>query len=207
MPSALHTVDRPELSLPTGAGQRFELIDILRGYALLGIFLVHMLGNFASWSPGSHSLSLGHFLDMPLQYLHYILAQNTFRPLFSFLFGLSFYLQFQKAAGKGVPFAGSFLRKLAVLLFGVLHALLFWGDILRWYAVAGVFLLALHRLPTRVLFGLGVGLTVLVPLGTEVLDLLLDWPSREGTKGAWQALTGTSVEKAFLQTPPSPWLP
>lgn len=195
----MRTVNRPELSLPTGAGQRFELIDILRGYALLGIFLVHTLGNFSGWAPGNQSFSLMGFLDTPLQYLNYILAQNTFRPLFSFLFGLSFYLQLQKAERKGVPFAGSFLRKLAVLLlFGLLHALLFWGDILRWYAVAGVFLLALHRLPTRVLFGMGVGLTVLVPLGSEVLDLLTDWPSRESTKGAWQALTGTSVEKAFI---------
>ncbi len=189
-------VSRPELSLPTSAGQRFELIDILRGYALLGIFLVHVLGNFAGWKPGDQAFS---FLDTPLIYLNYLLANNTFRPLFSFLFGLSFYLQLQKAERKGVPFAGSFLRKLAVLLlFGLLHALIFWGDVLRWYAVGGVLLLVLHRLPTRLLFGLGLGMTVLAPLGGEVLGALIGQSGGEGTNWAWQALKGTSVQKAFL---------
>ena len=192
-------VNRPELPVSTGAGQRFELIDILRGYALFGIFLVHILGNYAGWSPDKHAaLSLFRPLDTPLQYLNYMLAQNTFRPLFSFLFGLSFYLQLQKAQRTGVPFAASFLRKLAVLLlFGLVHALLFWGDILRWYAVAGLFLLLLHRLRTRVLFGLGVALTVLAPLGAEVLDLLTARRGGENMDWAWLAFTKTSVQKAF----------
>jgi uncharacterized protein len=191
-------VNRPELPTPAGAGQRFELIDILRGYALLGIFLVHLMGNFAGWSPDKPALSLFPFLDTPLQYLNYMLAQNTFRPLFSFLFGLSFYLQFQKAESKGVPFAGGFLRKLAVLLlFGLVHTLIYWGDILRWYAVAGLFLLALHRLRTRVLFVLGVALTVLAPLGAEVLGMLTAPRSGQSMQWAWWAFSGTSLEKTF----------
>jgi uncharacterized protein len=192
-------VNRPALPVSTGAGQRFELIDILRGYALFGIFLVHIMGNYAGWTPDKHTaLSLFRPLDTPLQYLNYMLAQNTFRPLFSFLFGLSFYLQLQKAQRTGVPFAGSFLRKLAVLLlFGLVHVLLFWGDILRWYAVAGLFLLLLHGLRTRVLFGLGVALMVLAPLGAEVLGLFSAPRGGANMDWAWLAFTKTSVPKAF----------
>jgi uncharacterized protein len=192
-------VNRPQLPVSTGAGQRFELIDIMRGYALFGIFLVHILGNYAGWTPDKQTaLSLFRPLDTPLQYLNYMLAQNTFRPLFSFLFGLSFYLQLQKAQRTGVPFAGSFLRKLAVLLlFGLVHALLFWGDILRWYAVAGLFLLLLHRLRTRTLFGLGVVLTVLAPLGAEVLDLFTTRRGGGNMDWAWLAFTKSSVPDAF----------
>lgn len=132
---------------PIGEGERIVVIDMLRGFALLGILLVNM-GLFSTPFIGSViGIPRGETpLDHAAEFGVWWLATGKFYPLFSFLFGLGMSIQLARAAERGANFTRRYARRLLVLLaFGLGHALLLWnGDILFIYALMG-FLLMLFR--------------------------------------------------------------
>jgi uncharacterized protein len=141
------------------------LIDALRGLALLGILLVNMayfgspmeIGGFdRQGSVGGADLAAETFVRA--------VAEGKFYAIFSLLFGLGLFIQMSRAQAAGAPFAGRWVRRVAILLaFGIAHALLLWeGDILVYYALYGMLLLAFRRRPDRSLVRWAVVL-VLVP--------------------------------------------
>ena len=142
---------------PVVLNERIEAIDLMRGVSLLGILLVNMLAfhsplsyiNPYSWFSGSPNAEVYGFID--------IFVQGSFYPLFSMLFGYGLALQLLRAEQKGQAFAPLAVRRLSVLLvFGIIHAFFIWyGDILITYAVTGFLLLAMIRLPSSWLVGLG----------------------------------------------------
>lgn len=146
-----------ELAAPP---KRIELIDGLRGFALLGILLVNIpyfstaylrdLGvddpNWTSW------------LDTLAQWGTVLLFEYKFYLLFSFLFGYSFVLQMQSAERRGVGFTARMSRRLiGLFVLGSLHAAFLWhGDILTLYACLGVLLLMLRNVDAKLAVGIGV---------------------------------------------------
>ncbi|HEU4535890.1 MAG TPA: DUF418 domain-containing protein, partial [Polyangiaceae bacterium] len=105
--------------------------------------------------------------------------------LFSFLFGLGFALQLRRLGegpGRGVAV---YLRRLAVLFaFGLAHALLIWsGDVLHHYAVLGLLLLALRKVPRRWLFALALA-AFLVPQAVRLQRTLTATPERRAEREA-----------------------
>lgn len=95
-----------------------------------------------------------------------IFFDQKFMALFSMLFGAGIVLFFERARDKGRR-AGwlSLWRNLLLLGIGILHMLLWEGDILIVYAVCSLVLIALHRLPPRALFALGgTALALTVPI-------------------------------------------
>lgn len=159
----------------TSARERLQVIDSLRGFALLGIILANI--------PLSHEPVRGAWLppgsnaDAVLRAVLNILVSTKFITLFSILFGAGFYLQFKKAADFGVAFKSYFFRRmLLLLLIGSLHAYLLWqGDIIRYYALCGMALLLLYRLPQRSILTWSVlfivPLTALVFIASKALEL------------------------------------
>ncbi len=132
---------------------RIKIIDILRGFALLGIIIVHFTEQYyAGQAPEVHSKMLTKNLGDEITLgLIGILVQGKFFMIFSFLFGLSFFIQFDKSDGSG-PFALRFAWRLIVLfLIGMLHHLHYRGDILTIYAVLGFALLLVYKLPDKAL--------------------------------------------------------
>lgn len=127
---------------PVPAGDRVALFDVLRGFALFGI----LLANFSA--PEGTVLPQ---VDGAMEYLLDLLVWSSFYPLYSFLFGLGFAVQLLRAQGRGTVHL--FLRRLlGLFLIGTFHAVLIWdGDILVDYALIGVWLIPLHRLPDRAL--------------------------------------------------------
>jgi uncharacterized protein len=133
---------------PTPLGERIEVLDLLRGFALLGIAIVNI-------APGSVPVlalaaDLGLWKEGPDRVAYFLvhwLAEGKFFPLFSFLFGLGFGLQMERVEARGGPFRRLYLRRLAaLLLIGVVHAFLIWyGDILMLYALLGFLLFWLFR--------------------------------------------------------------
>jgi uncharacterized protein len=124
------------------AAERIVLLDMLRGVALFGILLVNFNSDyFVVRSP----------LDRAAGLAIGFLAEGSFYPLFSFLFGLGFSLQVARLSARGTPVVRTYLRRLAALYgIAVLHSTLLWqGDVLRTYAAAGVPLLFARRLSTR----------------------------------------------------------
>jgi uncharacterized protein len=136
---------------------RIEIIDALRGLALAGIFICHMTENYiGSMSPQSfnESVHVG-IIDDIIDGLIVFFLRGKFIALFSFLFGLSFFIQMDNGVKKGVQFGGRFLWRLIILLaVGYIHSLFYRGDILTIYAVLGMFLIPFYSINNKWILGI-----------------------------------------------------
>ena len=167
-----NTSDYPAVANKTGG--RILTIDILRGVAILSIFIVHFTSDYAGlWMMKPEQVAalpyatVNGWVDQVINFL----ITDKARTIFSIMFGVSFYLQLSSAEKRNQAFGPLFLRRLAVLLvIGLIHAhLIYGGDILRFYVVGGLFLLLAHRWSSRWLIITGVLLTVVVPLAGGML--------------------------------------
>ena len=122
---------------PVQPNERNQLIDVLRGFALLGILQIN-------WEQTSGTLS-----D-----LIQLVAKHKFYTIYAFLFGLGFAIQIIRAEEAKRPFIVRYLwRTLILFLVGATHFIFIWnGDIVRIYAlVAPVLLFARSWRPSLVL--------------------------------------------------------
>ena len=121
------------------SSNRFHFLDSLRGFAVAGILLV----NAADLMCLGHDVPVRPFQTIPLaeNVLNFLVA-TRFVPIFSFMFGMSMGFVIDSAIRRGAPAWKILLRRLAALLvIGLLHSILYPGEILRDYAVAGAILL------------------------------------------------------------------
>ena len=124
------------LSVP---GDRIEVVDVLRAYALFGIIITHSVTGFLAGQMPSPDFMLFSPLDRVVAQLEHLLTFGKFFTIFSFLFGLSFAIQMSNATQKGVGFSGRFTWRLLVLaLIALVHGAFFTGDILIIYALLGL---------------------------------------------------------------------
>ena len=137
---------------------RITVIDALRGFALLGVVLVHMnqrYSNFAWGLPPREPVFSG--LDPFVGWLVQNVLMGRFINIFAFLFGMSFFIQMDRAAQKGIDFRGRFLWRMVVLfVIGLVGSAFYSGDILSIYAVYGVVLVLLYKCKNWVLLVLAV---------------------------------------------------
>ncbi|MGS1079995.1 DUF418 domain-containing protein [Pseudoxanthomonas beigongshangi] len=156
---------------PVAVGERIETMDVLRGFALLGILLMNIEGMagplFQSFSGLDPALAGA---DRIADALIYILVQGKFYTLFSLLFGMGFAVMSTRAEARGQPFAGVYWRRSLVLLgIGLIHGLLIWsGDILLMYALLSFLLLAFRNVSAKWLPWLA-GLAYLASSGMMLL--------------------------------------
>src|SRR5262245_47367191 len=126
----------------TDASERIQVLDILRGFALLGMIVVHF--HDRSTEPGG--------IDDVLRTLIWRLVESKSHGTFALLFGAGFAIQLRRAEARGVPFAGRYLRRLLVLaMFGFCAHAFFGFNVLLGYAVWGVPLLLMRNWSTRLL--------------------------------------------------------
>ncbi|MCS7209489.1 MAG: DUF418 domain-containing protein [Fimbriimonadales bacterium] len=147
---------------PVGEGERIEVLDALRGIALLGILMVNMAA-FKGLSTLEQFPRVESLAQPVNQYAYWFIQaffQTKFYPIFAFLFGLGFALQIGRLRARGTPATKIMLRRLLVLLLiGALHGLFLWtGDVLLLYALCGMLLLLLDRLSASVVLYLVLGL-------------------------------------------------
>ncbi|MBM0064076.1 DUF418 domain-containing protein [Alkalicoccobacillus gibsonii] len=151
-------------SNPTLEGDRIITLDMLRGFALLGIILANSL-HFQYGLMYESSLFNQYpngGIDKFAESVIFIFVQASFYPLFSFLFGYGMALQKHRLLEKGLNFNGVFWRRTILLgIFGYLHAIYLWnGDILLPYALASVLLFFALMMPAR-----GLVITGLIMVG------------------------------------------
>ena len=188
---------------------RTPQIDVLRAFALLGVAVVNASFLGSIWTGPVPDSTAAAVADQVVRVLVLLVFETKFYLLFSFLFGYAFALQADRFAAAGAPFAGAYLRRLAGLgLLGAAHAvLLFPGDILTVYAVAGLVLLAARRLEpvtevataAAVLFGAVISFIVLAALTAvaqggvwqPVVDpAIVDAVEDPSAGGAWAVIVG-----------------
>ena len=145
----------PLVLRPVGESERIFALDVLRGFAIFGIFLVNIvffgrpLMTFTG-PIGGEDASTGEVVAWAISEVFF---EFKFISLFSLLFGVGMAVQLARATATGRSFAALFARRLAILgVFGLVHALGFWyGDILFLYACSGFGLLVLARCRPRTL--------------------------------------------------------
>lgn len=149
---------------PVRPQRRIEIVDILRGFSLLGVLMVNMLA-----FSGSFFYTPVHQIQQPLHraatlFIKFF-AQAKFYTFFSFLFGWGMSIQMERAAQRNARFVPVFLRRvLALMLIGLIHALFIWdGDILLTYALLAIPLLLCRKLPEKVLL-VAVVVCILIPV-------------------------------------------
>jgi uncharacterized protein len=134
---------------------RIASLDILRGLALLGMFVVHFHDH--STEPGG--------LDDVVRTLIWRLVESKSHGTFALLFGAGFAIQLRRAETLGRRFAGFYLRRLAVLaLFGFAAHAFFGFNVLLGYAVWGVPLLVIRKWSSRALLVTALVSALSVPL-------------------------------------------
>ncbi|MFM6987624.1 MAG: DUF418 domain-containing protein [Arenimonas sp.] len=129
---------------PTGAPERIDMLDAIRGFALFGILLMNLeafTGPYLQAMSGVDPALSG--ADWLADAFVYVFVQGKFWTLFSLLFGVGFALMQDGAQRARADFSLIYSRRLmALAVFGLAHALLLWeGDILFTYALAGAVLL------------------------------------------------------------------
>ena len=178
---------------------RMEGLDALRGFALFGIFIVHM--------PELFELYWAHPATDPLQLAVHdavwlVFAGKAFA-LLALCFGVSFFIIMDRAARRGVDFTGRFVWRLALLAaMGLLHGLWYRGDVLEVLAVMGLFLLPFYRVRSnRVLLAVAV-FFLLQPLMLVRIALALGgagWANQP--LGYWSAtIPQVYLDGGFLDT-------
>ena len=139
--------------MPEPAAERIGSLDLIRGLAVLGILAIN-IGGFAGPSLATLSPNLpypGGAADEMSFAVNFLLFEGKMRALFSMLFGASLLLLIERNDEQGRFGIGVQVRRLSWLaLFGLAHFyVLWWGDILFGYAVAGFFALLLSEIAPR----------------------------------------------------------
>jgi uncharacterized protein len=156
----------------TPVGERIQLIDVVRGFALYGVLLANLI-----WITHDGAVTPAQMAALPTAALDRVVKLGVeffidwkFYTLFSFLFGLGFSVQLMRGERRGTSVLPVYLRRLAVLLaFGLVHAYLVWyGDILHHYALLGFLLILTRKWSDRALLGMGIGLGVVLPAAVVI---------------------------------------
>lgn len=163
---------------PTTEKQRYLILDLLRGLALMGIALANF-PEFALWtflSSDQQGAMTTADVDGAVRYVQFLLVDGKFYSIFSMLFGLGFALILMRHGRR------LFVRRMLILMvIGFLHLLFIWsGDILLLYAVGGLLLaLSVGHSTAAALRGAGgradwllltiAVLLILLPVGLDAL--------------------------------------
>lgn len=151
-----------------GGGGRVELLDAVRGFALMGLFLVHCVEQY--------ELFWSHPDFGPVYQWVFGLFSGKSYILMALCFGVSFYLIMQGAERRGQDYRWRFCWRLAILMImGLLHGLIYRGDFLQNIALVGFAMLAFDRVKSnRTLVWLAALCLLQVPL------LLRAWAAWRG---------------------------
>jgi uncharacterized protein len=189
---------------PVAARDRVQVLDVLRGFALLGVLVANVHWFFSGFGDLSEE-EVGRLptvlFDPIVNELEQFFIVNKFITIFSFLFGVGFAIQSRRAAERGAGVERLYVRRMLWLLaIGAAHGVLLWfGDILHLYALLGLLLMAWTAQSDRALIGWGLAFAVIAPVAAYALlwalplltggaiDLAAAFEARQSSAGAQHA--------------------
>ena len=142
---------------PVRGRERISSLDILRGIAVLGILVMNVYAFAMPFYAYSNPLLGGGTgpLDLGTWFFTHLFFDQKFMSIFSMLFGAGIILMARRASARETRFAPIFYRRqFWLMLIGLAHAYLIWfGDILFFYALCGMLVYLLHRrtAPTQII--------------------------------------------------------
>lgn len=135
-----------DITQPASKSPRLEVVDALRGFAIMAIMLLHNLEHFDYYYSPEYLPGWMKVLDKGIWDTLFFLFSGKTYSIFALLFGLTFYIMFSNQARKGKDFRGRFLwRSFLLLIFGIINSMFYQGDILQFYAVLGVSLVVVSK--------------------------------------------------------------
>lgn len=171
---------------PVQRADRILSLDVVRGFAVLGILAVNAMVFFWPHSVSSNpSLQTGWNGDAAWAWqIMDVFFRDKMRTLFTMLFGVSIFLV---GGDRSDPGRGRLLRSRLfwLLLFGVVHGALFWyGDILMLYALTGFIVLLMRGWSARTLLSVGIPLYLLLSLAYVGMYVAMQHAPPETLQGA-----------------------
>ena len=136
--------------------KRIEVVDVLRGFAIMAIMLLHNVERFNLYVfpggfNGMSSLDRGIW-----DTLFFLFAGKTYS-IFALLFGFTFYIMYSKQQERGADFGGRFLWRLLLLAtFATVNAAFFPGEVLMLYAAVGIILYLVRKWNNKAILILGI---------------------------------------------------
>jgi uncharacterized protein len=136
--------------MTTNNASRLDVIDALRGFAIVSIMLLHNIEHFDFYfAPGGLPDWLKAIDKVIWDSLFFLFGGKSYA-IFALLFGMTFYIQFHNRELRGEDFRARFAWRLVLLLgFGLINSMFYHGDILSIYAVLGFALIPVARLSNR----------------------------------------------------------
>lgn len=134
----------------TTTTSRLDVIDALRGFAIVSIMLLHNIEHFDFYfAPAGLPVWLKTVDKAIWDSLFFLFGGKSYA-IFALLFGVTFYIQYHNRERRGEDFRARFAWRLALLLaFGLFNSMFYHGDILSIYAVLGLTLIPVARLSNR----------------------------------------------------------
>ena len=131
---------------------RIDVADILRGIAIAGIILIHFIEHMNFWMFPEPVNEVWGKIDSAVWNSTFFLLAGKMYAIFAMLFGLSFYIQHDNQAQKGIDFRPRFAWRMVLLMLWGLFDLLFYnGDILFIYGVCGLLAIPFIRASNKVI--------------------------------------------------------
>ena len=162
----------PHPATPVSGGERLVSLDLLRGFAVLGILLINVWAYALPFPAAMNPRLIGH--DQGLEAVVYafvhMTAYSKMMPIFGMLFGAGLIL-FTRRVEERAGRSGHrwFARQWWLLVIGMVHGYLLWnGDILVPYAMCGLIVYRLRRSRRRTLVILAVLVTIVPAVGMQV---------------------------------------
>lgn len=131
---------------------RIDVADILRGIAIGGIILIHFIEHMNFYSFPEATSAFWAKMNQAVWDSTFFLLAGKMYAIFAMLFGLSFYIQHDNQAQKGIDFRPRFVwRMILLMLFGLFDLLFYNGDILFLYAVCGLLVIPFIRASDKII--------------------------------------------------------
>ena len=125
---------------------RIDVADILRGIAIAGIILIHFLEHMNFWQFPEPKNEFWASLNQTIFDGTFFWLAGKMYAIFAMLFGLSFYIQHDNQAQKGIDFRPRFMwRMVLLMMFGLFDLLFYNGDILFIYGMCGFLVIPFIR--------------------------------------------------------------
>lgn len=186
-----------QILTPVQTHEREKFMDVLRGFAILGIFIANLGTGFSWYNESAHATGpmLLPELDHKMSFLHHMFIEGKFYSIFSLLFGWGIALQIKRGTAQGNnPMPAIRRRLFFMLLLGAVHLLIWPGDIVFFYALLAFILLPLRKFSNKTLLITG-GILILSPILLYWLKMtwpVLNYPAALMTK------TGIKVDAALM---------
>lgn len=186
------------------SNNRIEIADVLRGFAVMGITLIHFIERFSLYSFPEETSNFMMFTDRIIWDSIFFTFSGKAYCIFALLFGFSFFIQDNSQKEKRKDFRGRFAWRLVLLFFiACINSALFPGEILVLYALLGYVLIAVCRFSTRTVMAIAI-LLLLQPFEWGQIIYALFNPEYTGINAQldapyWEIVNVAQKEGSFFE--------